>query len=102
MDMPVYKFWRMKYTGAWYRLSPEEQQKLLAQGEEALKQVGGKLIVMAVTVWADEKWNGFGVEQYPNMDAVMQHTQLLWKLNWFHYIESESTLGVEMTPEMWG
>ena len=102
MDMPIYKFWKVRYTEAWYQLSPEEQAKLSAKVEEALNQAGGKRIAFAVSLWADEHWAAFGVEQFPSLEAVMQHTMLLYKFNWFRYIDAETTLGAEYNPEMWG
>jgi len=37
MKQPIYKVWLMKYTDAWYKLSPEEQKKHMAMIEESLK-----------------------------------------------------------------
>ena len=44
MAQPVYKLWLFRFTEAWYQLSPEEQQRLLVLGEEALAQVGGRAV----------------------------------------------------------
>ena len=98
MEQPVYKVWLMKYKDAWYKLSPEEQQKHLAKVEESLKKVGAELLMMRVSVWASEEWLAWGVEKYPNMAAVQQHSMNLYAMNHFQYIESTSYLGVEMPP----
>ena len=50
MAGPVYKFWRMRYKGAWYQLSEEEQNAHAAKIEEALEKVGGKRVIVCVTV----------------------------------------------------
>ena len=102
MDMPIYTFFRMRFTQAWYQLTADEQQKLGDLVDEALTKVGGKRIITAVSLWSNEQWIAFGVEQFPSIEAVMQHTQSLWKLNWYNYIVAESSLGVEFKPEMWG
>jgi len=55
--------------------------------------------MMRVSVWASEEWLAWGVEKYPNLEAVQQHTLRLYGMNHFQYIESTSYLGVEM-PQM--
>jgi hypothetical protein len=98
MAGPIYSVFMMKYTDAWYKLSADERAKLAAQGEEALKKVGGERLVACVSVWCSEEWLGWGVEKYPDIDAVQNHAQLLWNFGWYNYIESKSYLGVEMPP----
>jgi hypothetical protein len=96
MAQPIYKVWLMKYKEPWYKLTTEEQNKLNEQNQESLKQVGGESIMMCMSVWASEEWLGWGVEKYPNIEAVQKHTENLFNLNWFEYIESSTYLGVEM------
>jgi len=96
MAQPIYKVWLMKYKEPWYKLTTEEQNKLNEQNQESLKQVGGESIMMCMSVWASEEWLGWGVEKYPNIEAVQKHTENLFNLNWFEYIESNTYLGVEM------
>ena len=96
MEQPIYKVWLMKYKDAWYKLSPEEQKNHLAKIEESLKKVGAELLMMRVSVWASEEWLAWGVEKYPNLEAVQQHSLTLYAMNHFQYIESTSYLGVEM------
>jgi len=96
MAQPIYKVWLMKYKEPWYKLTTEQQNKLNEQNQESLKQVGGESIMMCMSVWASEEWLGWGVEKYPNIEAVQKHTENLFNLNWFEYIESSTYLGVEM------
>jgi hypothetical protein len=96
MAGPIYKVWLMKYKEPWYKLTIEEQNKLMAQGGEALKQAGGDEIIMCASMWSSEKWLGWGVEKFPDIDAVQKHSEKLFSLNWFEYIDSVSYLGVEM------
>ena len=96
MAQPIYKVWLMKSKEPWYKLTTEEQNKLNEQNQESLKQVGGESIMMCMSVWASEEWLGWGVEKYPNIEAVQKHTENLFNLNWFEYIESNTYLGVEM------
>jgi len=96
MAQPVYKVWLMKYTESWYELTTEEQNKLMAQIEESLKQVGAELIILCASVWSSEEWFGWGVEKYPDIEAVQKHAENLFRMNWFKYIESKTYLGTEM------
>ncbi len=96
MSEPVYKVWFMKYKEPWYRLTGEEQNRLMAKNAESLQQVGGEVIMTRVSVWAAEEWLAWGVEKYPNLEAVQQHANNLFNMNWFLYIESSTSLGVEM------
>ena len=77
--------------------SAEEQQRLLSLVMEALNTVGGKELVICSPAWSNERWPFFGVEEFPDLDAVQRHEQILIDLNWGRYIESRSTLGTEVT-----
>ena len=96
MAQPIYKVWMGKYTESWYKLSKEEQEKHDAKIAEALKTVGGEMVMMRVSLWCSENWLFWGVEKFPSIEAVQQHSLLLFNLNHFHYIESTSYLGIEM------
>lgn len=93
MAKPIYKMFTGRFTEAWHQLSNEEQSSLLGKVVEALEQVGGKSVVICDASWASEEWPVFGVEEYPDLDAVQYHARLLSELGWYRYIESTSTLG---------
>jgi hypothetical protein len=100
MSQPIYKAYLLKYKGPWYKLTAEQQNKLIAQSAESLKQIGAELIVLCTCVWASEEWLGWGVEKYPHIEAVQKHAEKLLSLNWFEYFESKTYLGTELpTPE---
>jgi hypothetical protein len=54
MGGPIHKFWMCRVTEAWYQLSEEEQNSLLAKTNNALKAVGGKSIVTYRSDWSSE------------------------------------------------
>jgi hypothetical protein len=93
MTTPIYKLFLGKMTEAWHQLPEKEQHALLKKVEGALAQVGGKRVLMCNPSWCTEQWHFWGVEEFPNMEAVMQHTKLLADLNWERYSESTSVLG---------
>ncbi len=95
MAAPVYKLFLTRPTEAWYQLSEDEQQQLLAKVNAALEQVGGKRIILCNSQWASRQWFGWGVEQFPDIEAVQKHTELLDELNWYRYGEGMVVLGTE-------
>jgi hypothetical protein len=98
MAGPIYKLWMMKLKEAAYQLSQEEQDNLGAKIREALQEVGGKEIVMCASAWANEAWTYFGIEEFPNIEAVQKLSELHNELDWFRYVEAFSMLGVEVPP----
>jgi hypothetical protein len=98
MAGPIYKFFRGQFTEAWHQLSQEEQDSLLTKVNEALEQAGGKPIILCDTRWHSDQWMFAGVEEFPDIEAVQKHTELLNGLNWFHYVQSESMLGTAWEP----
>lgn len=98
MAQPIYKVWFMKYKEPWYKLTKEEQKELVAKDTESLKQVGCELIMMRFSAWSSEEWDIWGVEKYPDIEAVQKQAMNLFEMNWFEYIESKTYLGVEMPP----
>jgi uncharacterized protein (DUF1330 family) len=95
MSKKIYKLFMSRMSEATYRLSQEEYEALMTKVSEALKQVGGKSILIGDSSWSSEEWQFFGVEEFPDIEAVQKHTELLNELNWLRYVESFSLLGTE-------
>ena len=96
MTQPVFKMFRVRFKEAWFQLSKEEQDHLLHKVGEALTKVGGKPVVMCESGWVSEQWWFWGVEEYPSIEAIHEHTQLLTELNWMRYTEADTLLGTAM------
>jgi hypothetical protein len=96
MAQPVYKIFFMKYKESWYKLTSEEQNKLFAQNEESAKLLGVESIIVCDCTWSSEEWLAWGVEKYPDIEAVQKHVNRLYQLNWFEYVESKTYLGTEL------
>jgi hypothetical protein len=97
MAQSIYKLWQGRPTEAWHQLSQEDQQRLLGKVMEALDTAGGKELVICDAAWSNERWPVFGLEEFPDIEAVQRHEQLLTDLNWARYIESRTTLGTELS-----
>jgi hypothetical protein len=95
MGGSIYKLYMFKAKGAAYRLSEEERNALMAKVSEALEKVGGKTVVQCDARWASEEWMGFGVEEFPDIEAVQKLAKLHEELGWFRYVESVSLLGTQ-------
>ena len=96
MATPVYKLFLGTPKPAWSGLSTSEQDTLLAKLRTLLEKVGARSIVMCNSAWSSEKWSYFGLEEFPDAEAVQKHTQLLLEHNWpFQFVESFSILGTK-------
>ena len=99
MAGPIYKLWMFKYTDAWYQLSEEERNSYFqTKLQEAYEKVGGKMIIACASAWSSEQWLAFGLDEFPDIEAVQKFTELLIEQDHFRYIESVSILGTKWEP----
>ena len=70
--------------------------QLLGTVQEAMTTAEGKPLVICEAAWSNEEWPYFGVEEFPDLEAVQRHQQILTDLNWARYMESRSTLGTKL------
>ena len=102
MNVPVFVFFRMRQTEAWYQLSKAEQDTLSANVENTMIRFGGKMTLLCHSSWSDERWEAFGVVEFPDVESVRQHNIALHELNWFRYIDSETMLGTPFPEQSLG
>lgn len=93
MSEPIYKFWKIRQTEAWYRLNEEEKRSKIALIEGARERVGNKTIFAADCRWSTDTWSHFGIDQYPSLESVKEFTSLLQDMDLFRYIDSSVILG---------
>jgi len=96
MAQPIYKLFLGKMTEAWHQLSADEQHALLAKVNAALEKVGGKRLVQCDPSWSTEQWHFWGVEEFPDIQAVINHTKLLADLKWDRYVDTMTVLGTKV------
>lgn len=100
MTQPIYKLWLMKRpTEAYFQLSEAERDEHFAKLEKALEEVGGKMVVFCDSAWSSEQWQAFGVEEYPNIEALQKLTAIHEEIQHFRYLESMTVLGTKSDPE---
>lgn len=98
---PIYKLYLMKPKEAWFALTKDEQRALIKSDSELsqkmMRQFGGRAVLSCDCFWSTEDWLLFGVEEYPDIEAVQESTRAFREMGWFKYFESRILLG---TPEM--
>ncbi|UCG00060.1 MAG: hypothetical protein JSV89_11085 [Spirochaetaceae bacterium] len=98
----IYKLFLMKPKDAWYRLSKEEQRKLVKKdtelSEKRMRELGGRNVLICDCFWSTEDWLLFGVEEYPDIESVQKSTAWFRKSGWFKYFESRIILGTAEMP----
>jgi hypothetical protein len=98
MSKPIYKMFMFRNTEAYYQASEEERNEVLAKLNAAFEKVGGKRLFFCNSYWSTDQWQVFGVEVFPNIEAVQEYAEAMDKLNMPRYVESVSLLGTEF-PE---
>jgi hypothetical protein len=98
MSKPIYKLWIIKNTPELMSLiakDPEAVARAQASSAQSLKEVGGKLLVYCESLWSSEEYAVFGVEEFPDLEAVQKHTANMMQGGWFQFSTSFSLLGTK-------
>ncbi len=93
MATEVYKHFFAKWTEAWYELTPEEQRVLLDKVNAARAKFDGQVIVFCQSAWCSEEWLVWGVEKFPNIEALQGYAEALNEFDWLRYVDSKTILG---------
>ena len=95
MAGPIYKLYIGKWKEAYYQLSEDERSSLFAKIGEAREKAGGKVLLACESYWSSEEWMGFGVQEFPDIEALQEYEKALVELNLPRYGESKSWLGTK-------
>ena len=98
MSKPIYKLWLMKNTPKLHqamREDPERAGKVMAEFAQAQKELGIERLITCESLWANEEFFGFGVEKYPDVEALEKNIQKERELGLFEYFEAFTLLGFE-------
>lgn len=94
---PIYHLFIVRgYREAYYQLSPEARDQLWARVGESGRAAGAKVLVGCYSRWSNETYPAWGVEEFPNLQAVQQSARTNEKNQHFRYIEAETYKGVLM------
>ena len=95
MAKPICALFLGKPTEAWYQLSKDEQDDLMAKTQGASESLGVKPILMCDSSWSSEQWLFFGINEFPNIEAVQKNAELQNELTWLRYVDSTTVLGTK-------
>ena len=95
MTGPIYKVFLVKPKEAWYQLSQDERKKLGEKLMALTKPAGLKPTLQCWSGWSSEQWPYFGVEEYPNLEAVQKVSQIHQDIDWYRYMDSITVLGTK-------
>lgn len=95
--VPIYHLFIVRgYREAYYQLSPEARDQVLARFCESGTAAGAKILVGCYSRWSNETYPVWGVEEFPDLQAVQQATRVNEKNEHFRYIEAETYSGILM------
>lgn len=97
--LPVYKLYIVKLTIEAKKVPQELREEMMQKHHEYMAQVGGRSLLDADMSWSSEEFDAFGVEEFPNLEALIQFHDCLKQLHWFDYIASKTHLGFNMDME---
>lgn len=96
-EQPIVKVWFSKPKDAWHCLSEKEQKDFFKREQEMAKELrvkfGIKTINTSKCLWSNEEWFEFGIEEFPNIEAVQEYSEQLSKLGMYRYFEAKVLLG---------
>ena len=96
MSRPIYKLYLIRPSASWYSRSKPEQDALLAKVRNSLEKVGGKAVLTCNSSWSSEEWAAFGLEEFPDLNAVQKHSESIAELHWpFEFGKAYSILGTK-------
>ena len=85
---------------AWRTVSEDERKAVQEKERASREAVGAKEIVSCDSAWTDEMHPWWGVLQYPDMQARIEHTRTLREIGWLDVVDAFTLLGTAMSgPE---
>lgn len=94
--LPVYKLYIVKLNIEATKVPKELAIEMGQKHDEYMAQVGGRTLIDADMSWSNEEYDAFGIQEFPNLEALMQFNDCLKQLHWFDYITSKTHLGFNM------
>ena len=90
MAGPIYTFSTPRFTEAWYQLSEEEQDSLLAKVMAIAEKCGTKVIILCRSFTPE--WPFFQVNEFADIESMQKNQELNDELNWHRYIHSGNVI----------
>ena len=97
MAGPVYMLGVGKWKEAWYQRSEEERESYRAKVMEFRERDGVKSIFIGKVTMPGE-WDWFGVEEYPDLEALHRHQESMVELGMPRYSKSKNIIASKWEP----
>ena len=89
-----------KVKPAYFKLTEEEKKEFMRRDRGKLEELGYKLHFHLDCSWSTEEWHGFGVEEWPSMEAIEKiETFYEEELELSKYVEYRAYLGTPVEDE---
>ena len=98
MSKPIISIWMAKPLPGVSALPQAEQDRLMGQIDQELKNTGGRRIADCRCEWSSERWLYFGAEEYPDAQSLMKYKRKLADMGWYNYLDSRILLGTALDP----
>ena len=95
MAGPIYKVYMGRKTAAAHELSEEEFAEAYAELGKLFEEVGAKCLVHCNSNWSSERWQFFGVDEFPDIESLQRYEAAAREAGWYRYVDSMSVLGTE-------
>lgn len=96
MDTPLYKLYLFRRNAKFYETPAPVYRAIRDQMDARQRELGIRDLFNAEMAWSNEKFEYFGVEFYPNEQALRAYTLCLMETGFYQFIDSESYLGIPM------
>jgi hypothetical protein len=93
MAKSVYFLYLAKTRPSWFQLPEKEQAAMVAKLRQSVADVGGKSLISPDCSWSSGRWDLFGVEEYPNIEALQKHIADQRQIGFTQHVEEQDFLG---------
>ena len=90
MAGPVYVFSTARFTEAWYRLSEQEQNDLLAKVAVNREKCGTKTVILCKSL--SPEWLWFQVIEHRDIQSMQKNRELNDELGWHRCVHSANVM----------
>lgn len=88
-----------KFKEAWYALSKDDRDEIRTKTMGLNEKAGTKTVINCGSMCSSGRWLTFMVKEYPSVETLQQHYRDLHEIDWWRYIEAETTLGTRLGGE---
>lgn len=74
-------------------LSDEAQKDMMEKNKASVQSVGGSIVVLCNSAWADEEHPWWGVIRFPSLEARIEHARDLKEIGWLDHVDAFTLLG---------